>query len=301
MAEATPGATAPAATPPADTTKKEGEGTAAAEGTKPAEAAKPEGKTAAGLFDGAAEAAAAAPVDKPEEVVDPNSADAYLLAEGVMGKGKKPEWFKADKYKTVEEQARAYVEAEKRFGAFVGAPKDGKYEAPPMPEGIEGEFITDHPVMQKFGEWAAKSQLSQAGYNEVLSLLAEYEASQVPDMAAIKQSLGANADQRIGAVTGWAKANLSPDQFAVFRDVGKTAAAGQMLQIMEAVIDKARATTTPPRVGADVAAAAPVSGLAAVHELHAKRGADGKLLYDTDLKYRQKVDQAYRDHFSKAS
>ena len=36
-----------------------------------------------------------------------------------------PEWYKADKYKSVAEQAKAYTELEKKFGGFTGAPKDG--------------------------------------------------------------------------------------------------------------------------------------------------------------------------------
>lgn len=67
----------------------------------------------------AAQAAAAAPTD-------PNSPDAWVLAEGVQGTGKRPEWFKGDKYGSVADQAKAYVDLEKRFGSFNGAPKDGK-------------------------------------------------------------------------------------------------------------------------------------------------------------------------------
>ena len=303
MAEATPGATDEKVTPPADEGKKD-EGTKPPEGEqKPAEGSKPEDTTAGSLFDveGAAPADGVKPDEKKDDApLDPNDPQAYLLTEGVMGKGPRPGWFKADKYKSVEEQAKAYGELEKRFGSFKGAPKDGKYEAPKMPEGIEGEFLTDHPVFTKFSEWAAKSQLSQEGYNEVLGLLAQYEASQVPDIAAIKQSLGADADKRISTVTGWVKANLSAEQFALYRGVGSTASAGAVLQLMEAVIAKARATATPPRVGDDASAAA--SGgteLDRINKEHARRGADGKLLYDTDPKHRKMVEDARVAYFNK--
>jgi hypothetical protein len=121
----------------------------------------------------------------------------------------------------------------------------------------------------------------------------------VPDIAAIKQSLGADADKRINAVTGWAKANLSAEQFAVYREVGSTAAAGQVLQLMEAVIAKARSTTTPPKVGNDVIAAAGGTELDRINAEHARRGADGRLLYDTDPKHRKMVEDARIAYFNK--
>ena len=49
----------------------------------------------------------------------------YFLTEGIKGSGETPEWFKADKYKSIADQAKAYTELEKRFGGFKGAPKEG--------------------------------------------------------------------------------------------------------------------------------------------------------------------------------
>jgi hypothetical protein len=255
------------------------------------------------LFDGGGQSSAAANAPaKPEaeKPLNPNDPNAWVLAEGVMGNGPAPEWFLKDKYPNVAEQAKAYVEAQKRFGSFVGAPKDGKYETPPMPEGLQGEFLTDHPVFSKFTQWAAKSQLSQAGYNEVLGMLAEYEAAQAPDISAIKQSLGRDADARISAVSSWANANLTQDQVQVLRDLGTTAQAGQVLQLMEAVIAKARATATPPKVTDTGTVAPAATGLALIRAEHAKRGPDGKLLFDTDPKHRANVEKAYSEYFARA-
>ena len=49
----------------------------------------------------------------------------FFLSEGIKGVGDLPEWYKADKYKSIAEQAKAYTELEKKFGGFTGAPKDG--------------------------------------------------------------------------------------------------------------------------------------------------------------------------------
>ena len=72
-----------------------------------------------------------------EEVVESTEVEAAAPEEG-----EKPEWLK-DKYKSVEDQAKAYAELEKKFGGFTGSP-EGDYEMK-VPEGISGEFDMDDP------------------------------------------------------------------------------------------------------------------------------------------------------------
>ena len=45
----------------------------------------------------------------------------YFLTDGIKGTGEAPEWYKSDRYKSVADQAAAYTELEKKFGAFKGA------------------------------------------------------------------------------------------------------------------------------------------------------------------------------------
>lgn len=217
---------------------------------------------------------------------------AWFYAEGVPGKGEPPEWLKTTKYKTLEEQAKAYPELEKRFGAFTGAPKEGKYEAPPVPEGLEGEFITDHPIFDKFQKWALDNQVSQQGYNAVLGMLAEYEASRAPDMAEIKKSIGEDADARITAMTQWAKANLDADGYGVLRAAMSQENAADVLKAFEQIVAKTREPA--PKPGPDV----PPPGANKREEIEAmqgKLGPDGKRLYDTDPKYRAMVEQKWTE------
>ena len=49
----------------------------------------------------------------------------FLFADGVVGEGETPDWFKSSKYKTVSAQAEAFSELDGKFGSFTGAPKDG--------------------------------------------------------------------------------------------------------------------------------------------------------------------------------
>ena len=117
------------------------------------------------------------PGDPPDNSTDPK----WYLTDNVPGDGEVPEWFKADKYKTLTDQAKAYTDLEKRFGAFVGAPEDGVYKINP-PEGVEITFEEDHPLFQEFNKWASEKQFSQEGYDGLIDILARYELSMLPDM-----------------------------------------------------------------------------------------------------------------------
>lgn len=218
-----------------------------------------------------------------------------MLADGTPGKGPPPGWFKADKYKTVEAQAQAYVALESRFGAFVGAPDGGKYEFK-LPEGITGELKQDHPLLQGFNEWASKNQLSQEGYNQILGMFAQYEAAQAPDMAEVKKQVGENADMRIGAVTAWVKANLDAAGFQALRESMTGENAATVFKVIEGVIAKTR-PTAPGKPGGDVPGGG-VQGLAAIQAEHGKRDAAGRLLYATDMLHRQKVEKMYQDYYA---
>ena len=76
----------------------------------------------------------------------------FFLSEGIKGVGDLPEWYKADKYKSVAEQAKAYTELEKKFGGFTGAPKDG-YS---IVEGVEAEEVSMEMELQKLGDNAVE-------------------------------------------------------------------------------------------------------------------------------------------------
>ena len=62
------------------------------------------------------------------------TAEGWMMSEEIKGEGDAPEWFKASKYKSVADQAKAYAGLESKLGSFTGAPTDGyKIE---MPEGV---------------------------------------------------------------------------------------------------------------------------------------------------------------------
>lgn len=210
-----------------------------------------------------------------------------------MGQGEKPTWFKNDKYKNVAEQAKAYAELEPRFGAFVGAPKDGKYEIK-VPDGVD--VRTDSPLMQEFTKWASTQQVSQEGFNQLLNFLVQDIASRTPNMETIKARIGENADARIAQVAQWGKANLGADyQTLLAATSGPNADA--VFNVLEKIIAKT-AQVRMPAPGADVPGAQAADGLAAIRKLHGAEDANGKLRVNTDPQYRLEIEKKYRDYYA---
>lgn len=103
----------------------------------------------------------------------------YFLAEGVPGSGDAPEYFKSDKYKTVSDQAKAYVDLERahgemanKFKNFTGAPD--QYEIAP-PEGVT--LNGDDPLLQSAMQWGKENNLNQDAFNSLIGLYSQIEAS----------------------------------------------------------------------------------------------------------------------------
>ena len=165
-----------------------------------------------------------------EEVVESTEVEAAAPEEG-----EKPEWLK-DKYKSVEDQAKAYAELEKKFGGFTGSP-EGDYEMK-VPEGISGEYDMDDPRIEWFQGIAKESNMSQDTFDQMLSGFVKME-QEANDPEAAKnieiQALGKNANARLRDLGDWGKANLDTDQFEGFKGLATTAAG---VQVLEALIAK---------------------------------------------------------------
>jgi hypothetical protein len=315
MAEVTPAAApaAPAAPTAVVAPAAPAAPAAAAPAAPAAPAAAPAPEAGASLLDttsaapAAAPAAPAAPAPTPEQEIaaakavlekarlaaDPNSGAAWNLNDTTPGVGEKPAWLKSEKYSSVAKQAEAYVALEQKLGAFTGAPKDGAYELK-LPEGVTVDMA--HPVMVGFKDWAVKNNVSNDKFNDLLGQLATYEASQEVPMSTVLAQLGNDAQNRISNVVTWAKANLDDAGFQLMRAAtsdGNTAAA--TFAVLERLISKT-GQVRMPKPGEDTAAAS-VQGEAAIRAMQAKKGTDGKRLYDTDPTYRRTVEAAWKSHF----
>lgn len=211
----------------------------------------------------------------------------------MQGTGEAPDWFLKDKYANVAEQAKAYPDLQKRFGAFIGAPKDGKYDTK-LPEGAGVELDAAHPLLGEFQKWAGANQLSQKGFTELMGMLGQYEAQHIVDPAAVKTAIGENADTRITAVAQWGKANLDAAGYEALRTAltpGKHSVA--IFTALESVIAKTTQKKMPGP-GADVPAGQP-SQLAAIQAKMGVRDASGKLKYQTDEKYRAECERELQE------
>ena len=161
----------------------------------------------------------------------------FFLSEGIKGVGDQPEWYKADKYKSIAEQAKAYTELEKKFGGFTGAPKDGyqPYEGVESSDALCGELV----------EFGTKQNMSQAAMNEAWELLtAQEQAIEEVSIETEMAKLGDNAVERIKVVEQYMNNNLDSDTYEELRYAVNSA---ESVQLIEALIK----STAPAKLPID--------------------------------------------------
>jgi len=147
----------------------------------------------------------------------------YFLSDNIKGVGDMPEWYKADKYKSVAEQARAYTELEKKFGGFTGAPKDG-YE---LYDGVEA----DDALWSELVEFGTANNMNQNALHQAWELLtAQEEALEQVSVEEEISKLGPNAAERITTVEQIMRNNLEPELYEKYRDVVTSA---MMIEFIE--------------------------------------------------------------------
>lgn len=118
-----------------------------------------------------------------------------------------PDWFLKDKYKTIDDQAKAYTELSKKIGKYWGAPKDD-YSL----EGIEG-VDKDDPLLTNLAPALKEIGLSQDGFK---SLVGHYQQAQTKMVekfeAALKEELTTKDAHTYQAVSKWMDDNLKPEE-----------------------------------------------------------------------------------------
>jgi len=211
----------------------------------------------------------------------------FLFADGVVGEGEAPEWFKSKKYKTVADQAQAYTELEGKFGAFTGAPKDGVYE-------IEGVNFEDNPLMGTVAEWGKEMQLSTEGLESLVVKVGELaQKQQEEDTAAAREALGEKAEERLKALGEWGRNNLAPEEYTQFQGLAQTAGHVEVLEKLismtknSKLVDKTKVET--PNTSANTEAE--------LKAMYTATNEKGQRLMDTDPAYKAKVNKAYKDFY----
>ena len=149
----------------------------------------------------------------------------YFLTEGIKGTGERPDWYKAEKYKSIADQAKAYTELEKRFGGFTGAPKDG-YQAP---EGVEA----DDALFAELKTFAEETNMSQEAFSRAWDLLqAQSQAVEEVSVEVELAKLGDNGQERIKHVEQFMKNNLDPDTYERVRYGVNSAEAVELVEAL---------------------------------------------------------------------
>lgn len=212
----------------------------------------------------------------------------FLFADGVEGVGEAPEWFKANKYKTVADQAKAYTELEGKFGAFKGAPKDGKYE-------IEGINFEENPLMATVAEWGVENQLSPEGLENLVVKVGELAAKQQEeDKTAALEALGENAQKRLADIASWGRNNLSPEEYEQFQGLAQTAG---HVQVLEKLIGMSKNSklVKPDHITTDSNSRADQE--AEIKKAYLATNEKGQRLMEVDPTYRKKISAQMKEFY----
>ena len=199
---------------------------------------------------------------------------------GIPGSGDTPDWFRADKYGSVEDQAKAYPELAKRFGGFEAAP-EGDYV---MPENFNGQFV-DQALIDIVGELGKENNMSQTMFNQMIGKIDEfYTQHDEQNIAAQMEALGENAEQRIQDVNDWLNANAPEELLGFITDNAQNA---QVVEALEFFIGKSKGT---PLANNHVEQPTGITQSEYAVML-SEKDANGNLKISTDKAYKQKMEK----------
>lgn len=184
------------------------------------------------------------PIESTQAVATPQGEgrmeEPWYWDEDIKGSTAKPDWLNTAKYKTVADQAKAYNEAQKKLGAFKGAPQEYDLSLPDFPD---VKFDSNSPYMADFLESAKKNNVSQEYVREMLTHYVKMQFANKPDPKKELEKLGPNAAQDIKSLENWARNNLSDNEIGVFKDMITSADAVRVFEKIRRLVN--RADTTP--------------------------------------------------------
>ncbi len=197
----------------------------------------------------------------------------YYWQDGMAGEGDAPEWLKADKYKSVADQAKAYTDLEKKFGSFKGAPET--YEIPET-------FDSDDTFVKMLTDIGTKSNMNQEAFGELLDLGNQLisASDSVKDELELA-NLGDNAQERLDHVDDYLRHNLG-DRYDELRSA---VANSKSVELVEALIKSS--VPGQPNLGNVDGNHLPTQG--DVEKLMTELDAKGKTLYSYSKPRQQEV------------
>lgn len=198
---------------------------------------------------------------------------------GVAGNGDVPDYFMVDKYKSLDEQAKAYSELAPRFGGFESAPEEYA-----LPEGIE-ESAVDDGIMDIFKEVGKEYNMGQKMFNDVVSkITAHQEEMMVANKEAAIEALGADAESRISNVNNWLNVNAPKE---IVEKIMPMATTAEAIEALEFFIDKSKGSRVADQ---NAQPSAKLSQSEYAEQLMAK-DQYGNLKVSMDPAYKKKMDE----------
>lgn len=206
--------------------------------------------------------------------------------------GDVPDWFKSSKYKTISDQAAAYVGLESKLGGFIGAPESGEYEITPI-EGVDQaaiEALVASDVFNDLQELGIKNGMSNEFMNEFTNTFAmSQQKEQQAFIDAELTALGDNAKARIDNVNNKLGVILEGDLLEAVQSSLSTAKA---IEGIEAILDRNTNTVAP----ADVVAPS-ADQEAELNNLWVATDDRGRRKMEYDAPYRDMVNKKFKEFY----
>lgn len=200
----------------------------------------------------------------------------------------RPEFLKP-KFKTVDDQAKAYVELEKKLGSFIGSPD--------IYEPDNDDLKNDETYLQ-MSLVAKELNMSNEAFNKIANKFKELTKSQnqqteeqeIANALLEKTKLGNDANKIISGVNTWLNNNFEKEEIDIAKNIGKTADGIKFLNKIKD-ISTAKIFSNQPK--ADIG----IDYSENIGDQLAKAVTSEK--YNTDLNYRKFINDKYLEVYGK--
>jgi hypothetical protein len=225
---------------------------------------------------------AATETKEPEQTIDGPGDNAYE--------------FVLDKFRTDDrtdeqaatEQAKAYAELEKQFGAFTGAPEEFKLEISDELKESGVVFEEDDPLIEKAMDMAKNMNMSQDGFNQLLNMYSEMQLAEqkaVEDMRTHElEQLGRTGPQRLANIDAFIASKFDGETVQRIQAMATTA---ESINAIEAMI---KAMKGAPMADTE-ATAAPSVTAQEVQEMQFAKDEFGNRRINTDQAFRKEYER----------
>lgn len=192
----------------------------------------------------AQEPVAQEPTAEIGSLLDAAKAPAEPAADPATAPADAPDWFRRDKYKTIEDQAKAYVELEKKLGSFQGAPEEYELSIPEGVADLTAEDLGFDERLSAVKSVAKELNMSQDGFTKLVhAFIAADQQMNTVNVQRELAALGADAPARIQDIATFYGKSFDQDDFTIVREIAKTA---DGVQFLERAMQKMRNVSTIP-------------------------------------------------------